>query len=171
MRRRERKNYTFKRSVFEPPIPKASRGSENKVSACNTGDLGLTPGSGRPPGEGNGNLLQDSRLENPMDRGAWWAAVHGVTKSQTQPSDFIFFFFLKQPRKRWSLKLPLLIQKDRRWVQSSRVSRGLSRGLLQLLCWGRSSGSLFQQGQPHRIGRLRAYTEHGQHQTRCRGAG
>ena len=42
-------------------------------SSCNAGDLGLIPGLGRSPGEGNGNLLQYSYLENPMDRGAWWA--------------------------------------------------------------------------------------------------
>ena len=49
----------------------------------NAGDLGSTPGSGRSPGEGNGNPLQYSCLENHMDRGAWWATVHGVTKSWT----------------------------------------------------------------------------------------
>ena len=65
-------------------------GSEVKVSACNAGDLGSIPGSGRSPGEGNGNPLQYSCLENPMDRGAWWATVHGVTKGQTRLSDFIF---------------------------------------------------------------------------------
>ena len=48
-------------------------GSDTKGSACNAGDLGLIPGSGRSPGEGNGNPLQYSCLENPMDRGAWWA--------------------------------------------------------------------------------------------------
>ena len=48
--------------------------------------MGLIPGSGRSPGEGNGNPLQYSCLENPMDRGAWWAAVHGVAKSWTRPS-------------------------------------------------------------------------------------
>ena len=58
-------------------------GSEVKVSAWNAGDQGSIPGSGRSPGEGNGNPLQYSCLENPMERGAWWAAVHGVTKSQT----------------------------------------------------------------------------------------
>ena len=58
-------------------------GSEDKASACNAGDPGLIPGLGRSPGEGNGNLLQYSCLENPMDRGAWWATVHGVAKSQT----------------------------------------------------------------------------------------
>ena len=47
-------------------------GSEVKVSACNAGDLGSIPGSGRSPGEGNGNPLQYSCLENPMERGAWW---------------------------------------------------------------------------------------------------
>ena len=54
-------------------------GSEGKASACNGGDLGSIPGSGRSPGEGNGNPLQYSCLENPMDGGAWWATVHGVT--------------------------------------------------------------------------------------------
>ena len=56
-------------------------GSEGKVSACNAGDLGSIPGSGRSPGEGNGKLLQYFCLENPMDGGAWWATVHGVTES------------------------------------------------------------------------------------------
>ena len=58
-------------------------GSDGKESACNVGDLGLTPGSGRSPGEGNGNLLQYSCLESPMDRGDWLATVHGFAKSQT----------------------------------------------------------------------------------------
>ena len=56
-------------------------GSEVKSSACNAGDLGSILGSGRYPGEGNGNPLQCSCLENPMDGGAWWATVHGVSKS------------------------------------------------------------------------------------------
>ena len=54
-----------------------------KESTCNAGDLGLIPGSGRSLGEGNGNPLQYSCLENPMDRGAWWATVYGITKSWT----------------------------------------------------------------------------------------
>ena len=54
-----------------------------KSSACNIGDLGSIPGLGRSPGGGNGNPLQYSCLRNPRDRGAWWATVHGVTKSQT----------------------------------------------------------------------------------------
>ena len=56
-------------------------GSEVKASACDAGDLGLIPGLGRSPGEGNGNPLQYSCLENPMERGTWWAIVHGVAKS------------------------------------------------------------------------------------------
>ena len=56
-------------------------------------DMGLIPGSGRSPGEGNGYPLQHSCLENSMDRGAWWATVHGVAKSQTRLKDFTFTFF------------------------------------------------------------------------------
>ena len=52
----------------------------SKESTCNVGVAGSVPGLGRSPGEGNGNLLQYSCLENPMSRGAWWATVHGVTK-------------------------------------------------------------------------------------------
>ena len=53
------------------------------ANAGDVGDVGSIPGSGRSPGEGNGNPLQYSCLENSMDRGAWWATVHGVTKSWT----------------------------------------------------------------------------------------
>ena len=63
-------------------------GSDGKASAYNVGDLGPIPGSGRSPGEGNGNLLQYSCLENPMDGEAWWATVQGVSKSRTRLSDF-----------------------------------------------------------------------------------
>ena len=62
--------------------------SDVKASASNVGDPGSIPGSGRSPGEGNGNPLQYSCLENPMDRGAWQATVHGVAKSRTRLSDF-----------------------------------------------------------------------------------
>ena len=86
---------------------------------ANTGDVrdaGLIPGSGRSPGGGQGNPLQYSCLENPMDRGAWWTTVHGVAKSQTQLkrlstrmvslqtanvhlwSDLTIFFFLDSRR-------------------------------------------------------------------------
>ena len=58
-------------------------GLDSKESACNAGDLGLIPGLGSP-GEGKGYPLQNSGLENSMDRGAWRATVHGVAKSQAQ---------------------------------------------------------------------------------------
>jgi len=58
-------------------------GTSGKESNCNPLDLGSITGRRRSPGEGNGNPLQYSCLENPMDRGAWWATVHGVTKSRT----------------------------------------------------------------------------------------
>ena len=57
-----------------------------KYPPANVGDTGLIFGSGRSPGGGHGNPLEYSCLENPMDRGAWWAIVHGVAKSQTQLS-------------------------------------------------------------------------------------
>ena len=57
--------------------------SDSEESACNVGDLGSIPGLGRPPEVGNGNPLQYSCLEIPIDRGAWRATVHGITKSQT----------------------------------------------------------------------------------------
>ena len=62
-------------------------GSDCKESACNAGDAGSFPGSGRSPGEGNDNPLQYSYLENPMDRGGWRATAPRVAKSQTQLSD------------------------------------------------------------------------------------
>ena len=70
-------------------------GSDDKESACNAGDLGLIPGSGRSPGEGNGNPLQYSCLENPMDRGAWQATVHGVTKNQDTTERLTYEIYLK----------------------------------------------------------------------------
>ena len=67
-------------------------GLEGKASACNARDPGLIPGSGRSPGEENGNPLQYSCLENPTDRGAWWATVHGVAQSWIPPNDYTFTF-------------------------------------------------------------------------------
>ena len=61
-----------------------------KESACSVRDPSSIPGSGRSPAEGNGNTLQYSYLENPMDGGAWQATVHGVSKSRTRLSDFTF---------------------------------------------------------------------------------
>ena len=65
-------------------LPQWLRG---KQSTFNAGDTGSVPGLERSPGEGNGNPLQYSCLENPMDRGAWWATVHGVAKSRTRWSN------------------------------------------------------------------------------------
>ena len=56
----------------------------SKESACNAGNMGVIPGSGRSPGGGHGNPLQYSCLENPRDGGAWWAAIYGVAPSWTQ---------------------------------------------------------------------------------------
>ena len=73
-------------------------GSEGKESACSAGDLSSIPGPGRSSGEANGNPLQDSCLENPMDTEVWQATVHGVEKSRTRLSDntFTFFHFLRR---------------------------------------------------------------------------
>ena len=71
-------------------------GSDGKASAYNLGDPGLIPGSGRSPGEGNGNPLQYSCLESPMDGGAWWATVRGVTRSHTRLSDLFFLFQIER---------------------------------------------------------------------------
>ena len=70
----------YKRTGFLEGIP---CGSDGKESACNVGDLGSIPGSGRSTGGSHGNPLQYSCLENPMDRRAWLVTVHEVTKSQT----------------------------------------------------------------------------------------
>ena len=68
-------------------------GSDTKESACSAGDLGSIPGSGRSLGEGNGNPLQYSGMENPMDGVTWQATVNGLAKSQTQLRDFTFTLF------------------------------------------------------------------------------
>ena len=70
-----------------PPVMGFPGGSDGKESVCNAGDPRLIPGSGISPGEGNGNSLQYSCLDNPMDREAWQAPVHRVTKSWTQLSN------------------------------------------------------------------------------------
>ena len=67
-------------------------GSDGKEFTCNVGDLGLIPGLGRSPAEGNGYPLQYSCLENSMDRGTWQATVHGVSQSWTRLSNFHFHF-------------------------------------------------------------------------------
>ena len=75
------------------------------LSVYNEGDPGSIPGLGRSPGEGNSNPLQDYCLENPMDRGAWQATAHGVTKSRTQLNDFTFSLSTVQYSKQSPLPL------------------------------------------------------------------
>ena len=86
---------SFKKFLMEYPIfPGASEG---KASARNAGDPGSIPGSGRSPGEGKGNPLRYSCLENPMDGETWWAAVHGAEESRTRltpPLPFVVCWFL-----------------------------------------------------------------------------
>ena len=74
--------------------------SEGKESAGNVGDLSSIPGSGRSPGEENGNPLQYSCLENPMDRRAWWATVYRVAKSGTQLSNCTFTFHVYNDKEK-----------------------------------------------------------------------
>ena len=88
----------FGKSGGRIPIPHMELGfpgsSDGKESACYAEDLGSISGSGRSPRERNGNPLQHSCLENPIDRGTWWATVHGVAKSQTRLSSDAFTFSL-----------------------------------------------------------------------------
>ena len=84
---------------FGLQFPGGSVGKNPPVNAGDTGDAGLIPGLGRSPGGGNGNPLQYPHLKNPMNRGAWWATVHGVAKSRTRLSTHAltyhyFFFFI-----------------------------------------------------------------------------
>ena len=74
-------NYLPQHHVAYKEVP---GGSDHKESTCNVRDMDSLPGLGRPPGGGNGNPLQYSSLENPMDRGAWRGTVHSVAQSQTQ---------------------------------------------------------------------------------------
>ena len=76
--------YVCAHFVCHLSLPEGFPGSSaGKESTCNVGDPGSIPGSGRSAGEGNGNPLQYSCMENPMDIEAWWTIVHGVAKSQT----------------------------------------------------------------------------------------
>ena len=86
--------------------------SDDKESACNVGNLGWIPGSGRSPGEGNCCTLQYSCLENSMDRGAWQATDHGVAKSQTWLSNYTYthniIFFRQSPSRPNTIHLQAL---------------------------------------------------------------
>ena len=92
-------------------------GSEYKLSACNAGDLSSIPGWGRSPGGGHGNPLQYSCLENPMDRGVWWATVHRVAKSRTWLSNFTLFQILKDDAVKVLHSICQQIWKTQQWPQ------------------------------------------------------
>ena len=83
----ERKSTFQWRAKLETGLSQRLSGKECPCNAGDAGDTGLIPGSGRSPGEGNGNPFQFSCLENSMDRGAWWVTVHGVAKNWTRLSD------------------------------------------------------------------------------------
>ena len=85
-------NVIYSKNVYIKAVWGFPWGLDDKESACNAGDPCSIPGLGRSPGEGNGNPLQFSSLENSMDRGAWWVTVHGVVESWTQLSDYTFYF-------------------------------------------------------------------------------
>ena len=93
-------NILFNNSIWFSVIINTSD-SESKESACHVGDLGLTPGLGRSPGEGNGYPPQYSCLENSMDRGAWWATVHGLQRVRhdwlTLPPHLLAFILILTP--------------------------------------------------------------------------
>ena len=80
-----------KNEVHTEKKKKSKDGSDSKESVCNAGDPSLIPGLGRSPGEGDGNLLQYSCLENPMDRGAWQVTACRVSKSRTSRSQVTLF--------------------------------------------------------------------------------
>ena len=88
---------THKIRVLYKGFPGGSMVKNLPANAGDTGNEGLIPGLGKSPGEGNGNPLQYSCLENPMDRGAWQAAVHGVEKSRSRLSTHAFFSLSEGP--------------------------------------------------------------------------
>ena len=113
--------------LFSPHLWKAM--PDSKASAYNAGDPSSIPGSGRSPGEGNSNPLQYSCLENPVDRGAWRATVHGTAKSRTRLSNFTFTFFLEgklfhRARRPWT-------EQRQDLVGRTSVQKGLSLILLE----------------------------------------
>ena len=106
---------------------------DGKESACNAGDTCSIPGWGRSPGGGNSNPLQYSCLENSMDRGSWWATVHGVPKNQTQLSNYTHTHTHTQ-----SWVIPL-IWGSLRYLGWGGILQGIA---VCLICWKRCRGML-----------------------------
>ena len=106
-------------------------GSDGKESACNAGDLGSIPGAGRSPGERNGYSLQCSCLENPMDRGTWWATVHGVAKSQTWLKRLSMHTCISSHEKTWR-KLRCILLSER-----SQLEKATYCLITTLWCYGK----------------------------------
>ena len=102
--------HVFRRHGTSRGFPGGSVVKNAPINARDTGDVSSTPESGRSPGEGNGNPLQYSCLENPMDRGAWRAAVHGVEKSRTRLSmqAQLSTWYKQRIKSAWTLGLPFL---------------------------------------------------------------
>ena len=102
-------------------FPGGTRGKGPPANAGDSRDIGLIPGLGRSSGVGNGYPLQDSCLENAMDRGGWWATVHGVTKSQTQLSNscHIFYTLTISYMTQWPF--------SRQWNWQSKTFRNLTK--------------------------------------------
>ena len=116
------------------------------------------PGSGRSPGEGNGNPLQYSCLENPMDRGAWWATVHGVAKSRTRLSDYTYLLTYFLPRSKhllisW-LKSPSAVisePKKRKYVATSTFSPSICHAVSSAFLMMCSAYRLNKQGDSRQL--------------------
>ena len=116
--------------------------SDGKESACNAGDLGSTPGLARSPGEGNGNPLQYSCLEKPMDRGAGRASVNGVSK-ELDTTEWLSYqmkkaLFLGLPVSGWENHLPSFEP----WFPYLKIVRLSWRSSLPLRCLGKSQMKL-----------------------------
>ena len=114
--------------IYSTAVMSSVREDESEESPCIEEDPGSIPGSGRSPGGGHGTPLQSSCLENPMDRGAWWAAVHGVGKGQTGASDSAHTALGRSAARMGAgLRSALLSGPERPWVRFLRESGASSR--------------------------------------------
>ena len=124
--------------------------SVSKESACNAGDLGSIPRSGRSPGGGNGNPLQYPCLENPIDRGAWQATVHGVTRVRynlaTKPPPRLIKCFIRVGVSIETCILSHVKQHQSRFDAGDRGSQGWCTGMTQRDGMGREVGRGFRMG-------------------------